>query len=144
MDGFTKLIRNGGIGGIPQLRKLISYITLSLLLAIYTVTFSQLAQANMATDWNENATIAAAAPVKNGIRQTRIYAMVQAAVHDALNAIDRRYQPYALDERMDPHASPEAAVATAAYSVLVHELPDSQHASLNTKYTNSLSGIPDG
>jgi hypothetical protein len=70
--------------------------------------------------------------------------MVQAAVHDALNAIDRRYQPYALDVHVDPHASPEAAVATAAYAVLVHELPDSQYAFLNTQYANSLSGIPNG
>jgi len=111
---------------------------------MYALTFSPSIQANVVTDWNAIATTAAAAPVKNGIRQTRIYAMVHAAVHDALNAIDRRYQPYALDVRVDPHASPEATVATATYAVLVHELPDSQYAFLNTQYTNSLSGIADG
>src|SRR5262249_8778468 len=86
----------------------------------------------------------AAAPIKNGILQTRIYAMVHAAVHDALNAIERRYHPYVLDVQVDSDASPDAAVATAAHDVLVHELPVSQHAFLDTQYANSLSGIPDG
>ena len=99
-----------------------SHIVLSLLLATFTLTFSQSVQADMVTDWNVTATTAAAAPIKNGVVQTRIYAMVHAAVHDALNAIDRRYHPYALDVLVDPDASPEAAVAAAAHDVLVHEL----------------------
>jgi hypothetical protein len=105
--------------------------------------WSSLARADAVTDWNAIATTAAAAPIKNGIIQTRIYAMVHAAVHDALNAIDRRYRPYALDVRVDPNASPDAAVAAAAHDVLIHELPVSQHAFLDAQYANSLSGIPD-
>jgi hypothetical protein len=105
--------------------------------------WSSLARADAVTDWNAIATTAAAAPIKNGIVQTRIYAMVHAAVHDTLNAIDRRYRPYALDVRVDPNASPDAAVAAAAHDVLIHELPVSQHAFLDAQYTNSLSGIPD-
>jgi hypothetical protein len=33
------------------------------------------------------------------------------AIHDALNAIDRRYQPYAYNQKAAPGASPDAAVA---------------------------------
>jgi hypothetical protein len=47
-----------------------------------------------------------------------MYAVMQLAVHDALNAIHRHSQPYALDTRV-PGASPEAAVASAAKNTLV-------------------------
>jgi hypothetical protein len=54
-----------------------------------------------------------------------MYAMMHIAIHDALNAIDRRSRPYALDTHVRG-ASPEAAVAAAARGVLVpvlRELP---------------------
>ena len=41
------------------------------------------------------------------------------AIHDALNALDRRSRPYALDARIQGPVSPEAAVAAAARDVLV-------------------------
>jgi hypothetical protein len=138
-DAFTT-----DICGKQQIMKPQSRIVISLILAIFAFTFIQSARADMVTDWNVIATTAAAAPVKGGILQTRIYAMTHAAVHDALNAIDRRSHPYALDVRVDPDASPEAAVAAAAHDVLVHELPVSQHAFLDAQYASSLSGIPDG
>jgi hypothetical protein len=90
-----------------------SPIVISLVLATFAFTFIQSAQADMVTDWNAIATTAAAAPIKNGVVQTRIYAMTHAAVHDALNAIDRRYRPYLLDMQA-LNASPAAAVAAAA------------------------------
>lgn len=123
MNGLTRILRRGGMHGKPHIRKLKSRIVISLSLATFAFPFIQSAPADMVTDWNVTATTAAAAPIKNGILQTRIYAMMHAAVHDALNAIDRRYRPYALDVRVDPDASPEAAVAAAAHDVLVHELP---------------------
>jgi hypothetical protein len=46
-------------------------------------------------------------------------AMVQGAVHDALNAINRRYAAYYFEESGASGASPDAAVATAAHTVLV-------------------------
>ena len=45
--------------------------------------------------------------------------MMHLAIHDALNAIDRRFRPYALDMQAPPGASRDAAVATAAHDVLV-------------------------
>ncbi len=102
------------------------------------------ARADAVTDWNIAATTAAAAPFVGGIPQGRIFAMTHAAIHDALNAIDRRYQPYAFDVHADPNASPEAAVAAAAHDVLVHEVPAVQQPILETAYADSLSGIPDG
>ena len=55
-----------------------------------------------------------------------MYAMMHIAIHDALNAIDRRSRPYVLKHVHARGASPEAAVAAAARGVLVpvlQELP---------------------
>ncbi len=55
--------------------------------------------------------------------EARIQAMVYAAIHDSLNAIDRRYAPWRVDLR-DASADPDAAVAAAARDVLVALLPN--------------------
>jgi hypothetical protein len=80
-----------------------------------------------------------------------VYAIAQAAIHDALNAIDRRYEPYSLHGSLTPGASPEAAVATAAHHVLVDQFNQliakgftSQQAMLDTAYVSSLAAISDG
>jgi hypothetical protein len=54
---------------------------------------------------------------------TRTFAMVQGAVHDALNGINRRYAAYYFEGPGEAGASPEAAVAAAAHTVLVGVLP---------------------
>ena len=53
------------------------------------------------------------------IVSTRTLAMVHGAIHDALNAIDRRYDAYYFEGPADSAASPDAAIAAAAHTVLV-------------------------
>ena len=81
------------------------------------------ASADAVTLWNENAGNAAIAagitPDGNPLHESRMYAMVHAAIHDALNAIDRRSRPYVFDARAASNASTDAAVAAAARRVLV-------------------------
>ena len=115
----------------------------ALLLFITILGLPTIAQADVVTDWNVIATSNARLEGKNAVEQSRIYAMTHAAIHDALNAIDRRYQPYAFDGQAAPNASSAAAVAAAAHDVLVHELPTRQ-AALDAAYAASLSVIPDG
>jgi hypothetical protein len=113
---------------------------------VFVATVSSTARADAVTHWNEIATRVTAPPVTTNLTspyQSRIYAMTHAAIHDALNAIERHYQPYALSGQTNPMASPEAAVATAAYGVLVHEVPARQ-AILDSEYQAALAGIPDG
>jgi hypothetical protein len=69
--------------------------------------------------WNVTAADATLVAGQTPTVQSRALAAVQAAVHDALNAIDRRFAPYAFDGEPDPDASPDAAVATAAHDALV-------------------------
>jgi hypothetical protein len=69
-------------------------------------------------------------------------AMVQGAVYDAVNAIDRQYSPYLyFSNRVLPRASKDAAAATAAYRVLVSIVPG-QQAALEQLYAASLAAIP--
>jgi hypothetical protein len=88
---------------------------------------------------------------QNNIVQTRTLAMVHAAIHDALNAIEQRHEPYAFSF-FAPSASPEAAVAAAAHGVLLWVIPDfgtptqqaAARAAANAAYTSSIAMIPDG
>ena len=96
------------------------------------------------------------APLDNPLHESRIYAMMHVAIHDALNAIDRRSRPYAFDAQAAAGASPDAAVAAAARDVLVPlfaQLPLELHtqacidagiASVEAAYTAALAAIPVG
>lgn len=81
-------------------------------------------------DWNEAATRAASAaclaPNDNPLNESRMYAMAQLAVHDALNAIDRRADSYGPALTARRSASPRAAVAAAAHDTLVSAIAEIQ------------------
>ena len=117
------------------------------------------ARSNAVIAWNANAGEAAIAacisPIDNPLHESRLYAMAHVAIHDALNAIDRRSRPYAFSAKVKHWASPEAAVAAAAHDVLVpllNQIPApfpaacgaAGAASVEADYTAALATIPDG
>lgn len=69
---------------------------------------------------------------------------VQAAVYNAVVAIESGYQPYQSDLAPRPGASVDAAVATAAHDVLVRyfQSPE-QKALLDSNYLAYMANIPD-
>jgi hypothetical protein len=82
--------------------------------------------------------------------QGRTKAMVQIAVHDALNAIARRYVAYTPVPAIFDGGSPEAAIASATYNVLINveslppgwpALSQVQRDSLRTEYESYLAGL---
>jgi hypothetical protein len=79
----------------------------------------------------------------NPMAQSRTFAILHAAIHDALNAIDRRYEPYTPGLPAAPQASADAAVAAAAREVLARLLPD-QAALVETAYGRALMTVRDG
>ncbi|WP_425258394.1 vanadium-dependent haloperoxidase [Rubrivivax sp. RP6-9] len=79
----------------------------------------------------------------NALAQSRSFAILQASVHDALNAIQRRYAAYTPGVPAAPHASIDAAVATAAREVLVQLLPE-QAAMVEAAYADTLQAVRDG
>jgi PAP2 superfamily protein len=80
------------------------------------------AHADEVTDWNAIAIDVLVLGGQNPVVMTRGLAMAHLAVHDALNAIDRRYEPYLYDARAEPGASPRAAVAAAMRDALLGAL----------------------
>jgi len=78
----------------------------------------------------------------------RGYAMANVAIHDALNAIDRRYAPYAYTGTVSRPVSGEAAIAAAVHGVLA-SLGSSfatpgPVAFVDGEYQKALAAIPDG
>src|SRR6267378_5494385 len=90
----------------------------SLVICLTVLSMSEVA-ANEVVQWNETTMKAIVANGQNPLVSTRTLAMVQTAVHDALNAISRRYDAYYFEGPADPAASADAAVAAAAHTVLV-------------------------
>jgi PAP2 superfamily len=116
-------------------------------------------RSNAVAIWNANAGDAAIAaclaPTNNPLHESRLYAAMHLAIHDALNAIDRRSRPYAFAIQQPlPGASLDAAVAAAARDVLVpllQQLPApfsdcaaAGVASVAADYAAALGDIPDG
>jgi len=70
------------------------------------------------------------------------FAYVHAAIYDAVNAIDGRYSVFSVvPQTSAAGASPEAATAAAAYTMLVALYP-SQKSYLDTTYANYLLMFP--
>src|SRR5262249_47757772 len=74
---------------------------------------------NAVVQWNETTMNVIDANGQNAVQSTRTLAMVHGAVHDAVNAINRRYDAYYFEGPGDGGASPDAAVAAAEHTVLV-------------------------
>ena len=99
---------------------------------------------NAVTHWNAVATDAfTPSQGTNPMAQSRTLAILHAAVHDALNAIEQRFESYTPGIAEAPGGSVDAAVATAARDVLVGLLPD-QSALVEAAYDRALAGVPDG
>jgi hypothetical protein len=83
--------------------------------------------------------------------ESRLYAMMHVAIHDALNAIDRRFRSYVFNAQGPTGASREAAVASAARNVLIPvigELPFSPEcvqagiATVEGDYSAAIAALP--
>ncbi len=104
-------------------------------------------QASVVSEWNALAQTETILLRPTAHGQMRGIAMVQGAVYDAVNAIDRSRKPYLLDlktVRVGRRASQDAAAATAAYRVLLAITPTTRHEGLGTSYQATLAAIPDG
>ena len=113
---------------------------------------------NAVIAWNANAgeaSVAACFIGGYGPQEARMYAMMHVAIHDALNGIDRRSQPYAADLSAAPDTSKHAAVAAAAHDVLVpvfksfafflpQQCIDDGVSSVEADYSAALAAIPGG
>src|SRR6266576_681752 len=127
---------------LTQLKKI---VILPLLIAVALVALASptVARADAVTDWNA---IASNAIVTTAGQPPPVsvlhFAMVQGAVYDAVNAIDRGHRPYLVQPPSNPTDSKEAAAATAAYQVLIALFPG-QLPTLQPIYDAYIAGLPD-
>jgi hypothetical protein len=100
-------------------------------------------RADEVTDWNQVMLLAIlTAPATPAPVATRVAAIVQAAVFDAVNGEDRRYSEIYVPAGAPPGTSKRAAAVQAAYATLVNLYPD-QKAKFDQQRTASLAAITD-
>ena len=92
---------------------------------------------NAALEWNAIAAQLIVVPAQSPVQQTRLMAIVQVAIHDAVNGITRRYDQYLPAAPGGGAVSAEAAAIGAAHRALQGALGNS--ATLATSYAQSLA-----
>lgn len=123
-----------------NIRNLKRKSTLSLVAALLAIVLCGSARADVVTEWNGNAQQALLTAKTSPIVSSRVLAIVQVAVFDAVNGIERRYTPIHVDFDAPRGASRRAAAVQAAYATLVKLFP-LQQATLDLEREASLSSI---
>jgi hypothetical protein len=99
------------------------------------------AASNAVMDWNQIALAATVTAGQGAVPQTRSMAIAQVAMHDAVNAITRRYRTYLTHGAPPIGADPEAAAIAAAHTALTKLFASNATivATLNTARAASLA-----
>lgn len=105
------------------------------------VATPQVSRADVVTEWNVVVINAAAAA--NSLVESRALAISHAAMFDAVNALERRYQPYQADIKAPAGMSLDAAGASATHGVLVWLFPE-RKAMLDGALATSLGRVAEG
>ena len=97
--------------------------------------------ADVITDWDQKG-IDIVVPRMPSTHSQRIVAIMHAAMFDAVNSIERRYQPYVAQLPASPTTSKDAAAAAAAATVLARLLPNAEDE-LKGALAAYLTKLPD-
>jgi hypothetical protein len=108
-----------------------------ILVVLAMVASASALRADVVTEWNAFTAQVIASSNHTGPAVLIDFAMVHAAMHDAVQAIDGRYRPYRT-AIAGASGSPIAAAAKAARDVLVQRFP-SQTAAIESRYLASLA-----
>jgi hypothetical protein len=101
---------------------------------------------NQVLQWNRNLLTIVRTPGAQPatMHATHSFAIMHAAIYDAVNSIDETHRPYLVDlPGVSRFASQEAAAASASHQALVHLYPKLQ-ATLDAQLQQSLAQIQDG
>ncbi|WP_423594864.1 vanadium-dependent haloperoxidase [Roseateles sp. MS654] len=121
---------------------LLSPVPAALLAAVLVA--STPARADIVTDWYDAGYALTNANPPGGVFSTRALALAHLAIHDAVNAVERRYESYgAGDAQAASGASLEAAAAGAAHAVYSLLYPN-QKTLLDTTLAAQLAKLPGG
>jgi membrane-associated phospholipid phosphatase len=78
------------------------------------------------TRWNQIATDASTMANTNPLTESCVFAILHVAIHDAVNAVEPRYESYLTRTSPATSASVDVAIASAAHATLVALLPASK------------------
>jgi hypothetical protein len=113
------------------------------LLTLAALAAPSVARADAVSDWNAIASGAIIASAGQPPPVSALsFAMVQGAVYDAVNAIDRGHQPYLIAPAANPWDSKDAAASAAAFRVLAVLFPG-QLPTLRPVYDTYIAALPD-
>ena len=107
-----------------------------IMLAVIVLALPAMVRADVVTDWNAIAVQATLTGNRTGPSNVIDIAIVHVAIYDAVQAIEKKYEPYYV-EIPGASGSPVAAAAKAAHDVLVNRFP-AQAASLTQMYEQYL------
>jgi hypothetical protein len=126
------------------MRKIFSFLLLAI---VFGGAIAVTARADEISDWNrimfESAVPPATSPATSPLVMTRVAAIVQASVYDAVNGIEGHFAPVHVTLSAPPGASRRAAAVQAAYASLVRLYP-ALTSTLDTKRAESLAAIASG
>jgi hypothetical protein len=108
-----------------------------------TVSWAPPAAANVVTEWNA---LALSCIPRGGPATGLDLALIQAAMHDAVQAIEKRYEPYFSTPAASGSESKAAAAAAAAYRVLSDDrvCPNTSQPTLDTAFAPYSAGNDPG
>lgn len=114
----------------------------SLVMVVAGLVAPAVAKADVVTAWNRTMVTGLEAAHVGPQPSSRIGAIVETSVFDAVNGIERRYTPFHVTPDAPPGASRAAAAASAAYTALVALIP-SQQSLFDQQLQSTLAQISD-
>lgn len=123
-------------------KRLFVYAALGVLIA---GSVAATAQADEVTDWNQTMLRSGLLAGSSALVMSRVAAIVQASVFDAVNGIDRKYTPIHVTPAGPAGASRRAAAVQAAYIALIRLFP-AQQTTLDArrKVAMAVIGVDNG
>jgi len=123
---------------MKRTNSLLTFFAVVTTLAICCIALPTTARADVIADWNAIAIQEAITAGRPGGSPAIDFATMHAAMYDAVQAIERDYEPYRVADVPNAGGSPVAAAAKAARDVLVYRFAARADA-INTIYLNYLT-----
>jgi hypothetical protein len=123
-------------------RVFVGFATAAVVLSSSAAAFASAEQPDQVLEWNQIFIDTLIATNTANSSSQRLGAIVQTAVFDACNGIERRYTPIFVEPGAPRGASRRAAVIAAAYAALVGVFP-SRAPELGVSYAASLAELSD-
>jgi hypothetical protein len=125
------------------MRGIMSFTKRIALIPALLIASSVAVRADLITDWNAVVFDIMRASNVEGAPAARMLAIVHVSMADAVNTVQNRYTRYAYHGKLQPGASPEGAVASAARNALVSLFP-AQRIRIEEVYAPHMRAIGDG